>query len=236
MSVRIEMRHVITAAHLKNPVLLPTKQVEGRTFFKVSKADHQITRLLVQSKYQASERPLARTDVVERIVRIRNSALHSLLMQPPDDDEGKEDLGLDGPRQPRKAAEVDLPASLIVQVPDVEGVPGIDMRIELCTTRSSGLWVELTTDNINFLIEVVNRQIASGEIKNQHARDRVDEDDRMDMSEASAGVSYSYKRNCVRARTEVEGKQATKYFKIEQDMSEAIDRAKAWSRSSIATE
>jgi hypothetical protein len=238
MSVRIEMRHVISAAHLKNPVLLPTKEVESRTYFKVSKGDQQITRLLVQSKYQACDRPLSRTDVVERLVSLRNSAYHSLLMQPSDDDEGKEDLGLDGPPQPRKAAEVDLPASLIVQVPDVEGVLGIDMRIELCKTRSSGLWVELTTDNINFLIAVVNRQIASGEIKRQHARDRVDEDDRMDMSEASAGVSYSYKRSCVRARGVVEGKQATKYFKFETPelVGEAIDRAEAWSKSSIATE
>ena len=232
MSISVELRHVITVDHLKHPVLLPTKQIDGRTFFKVTKADPQLARLLVQSKYKPKDRPLARTDVIDRIVRLRNAALHEILVQPPDVEEGKEDIGIDGPRKARKVAEVVLPESLVGRIPDVEGVRGIDMRIELCTGRSWGLWAELTTENIEFLTKVVNRQIASGEIQHQHSRDR---DDRMDMTMASAGLTCAYTRNAIRAVQNVEGKQVTKFFKIGDDVSEAIGRATAWSTSSIAT-
>ncbi len=210
MSISVELRHVITVDHLKHPVLLPTKQIDCRTFFKVTKADPQLARLLVQKKYKPEHRPLARTDVIERIVRIRNTALHEFLVQSRDVEEGKEDIGIDGPRKARKVAEVVLPESLIVRIPDVEGVRGIDMRIELCTGRSWGLWAELTVENIEFLTKVVNRQIASGEIKNQHARERVDEDDRMDMAGVPAGLSCSYNRTAGRARRAREGNPGTK--------------------------
>lgn len=235
MPISLELRHVITVDHLKQPVMLPTKQIDGRPFFKVTKADPQLARLLVQNKYKPEHRPLARTDVIERIVRIRNAALHEFLVQPPDVEEGKEDIGIDGPRKARKVAEVVLPESLIVRIPDVEGVLGIDMRIELCTGRSWGLWAELTVENIEFLTKVVNRQIASGEIKHQHARERVGEDDRMDMTMESAGLTCAYTRNAIRAVQNVEGKQVTKFFKIGDDVSEAIGLATAWATSSIAT-
>jgi hypothetical protein len=232
MPISLELRHVITVDHLKQPVMLPTKQIDGRPFFKVTKADPQLARLLVQKKYKPEHRPLARTDVIERIVRIRNAALHEFLIQSPDVEEGKEDIGIDGPRKARKVAEVVLPESLIVRIPDVEGVRGIDMRIELCTGRSWGLWAELTVENIEFLTKVVNRQIASGEIHHQHSRDR---DDRMDMTMESAGLTCAYTRNAIRAVQNVEGKQVTKFFKIGDDPSEAIGLAKAWATSSIAT-
>jgi hypothetical protein len=235
MPISLELRHVITVDHLKQPVMLHTKQIDCRTFFKVTKADPQLARLLVQKKYKPEHRPLARTDVIERIVRIRNAALHEFLVQPPDVEEGKEDIGIDGPRKARKVAEVVLPESLIVRIPDVEGVRGIDMRIELCTGRSWGLWAELTVENIEFLTTVVNRQIASGEIHHHHPSRAGNVNDRMDMTMKSGTVTHARTRNAIRAVQNVEGKQVTKFFKIGHDVSEAIGRATAWSTSSIAT-
>lgn len=230
MSIRIENRPVISAGHLKTPMLLSTKVVDGFTYFRLSKSDQQITRLLVKEKFSPTDRPLSRSDVIERLVMLRNSAYHSLLMERPDDTEEKEDLGLDAPpKKPRKPSEVDMPASIVAEVPDVEGVEGVSMRMLLSNPKLP-LWVELTVANLDFLIEVVNRQIASGVIKRVHPRDAVGEDERVQLGSEHAGVSYSYKRSSIRARAQFDGRTATKYFKVQkpEDVDDAVKEAEAW--------
>ena len=223
MPISIESRLVVCGGHLKQPIMMPTQVVDDRSYFKLIKSDAQVARLLVP-KLDAYDRPLSRTDIVERLGSLRNSAYHALLLPP---DEGqKEDLGLDGPPKPRKASEVVMPTSILADV-EVEGMDGIQMRM-LLSKPGSPLWVEHTAENINFLIDVVCRQIASGVIKRVHPRQAVDEMDRVNSD--TKGVSYSYKRQCVRVKRHVGGKDVTKYFKVETPaaLDDALQDAEAW--------
>ena len=230
---------MITGGHLKTPV--PVKHfvtVQGTMYFKMCKSDAVMTRLFVSDATRLSGRPLSMTNIVEQLSGLRDMSYHDLAF-PKDETDGKEDLGLDAPSRPVPKALTELPASVSVFAPDIDGVSGLEMRVLMCKPGQP-LWLELNQENIQYLVEVVDRQISMGDIKRAHPRLAVDDIDRVHSD--IKGVSYSYKRNSVRVTGKVDGKVATKYFRVKsnESLEESMKDAAAWltenSPSSCTTE
>lgn len=215
---------------MKHPVAIKfTKTVEGAVFFKACKSDSAIMRLLVaEQPANWTSRPLSKTDVLEQLIGMRDSAFHELAAEPAEDEEGKEDLGLDDPRPQQRKNLAELPSTVVLQAPEIEGTTSVPMRV-LLSKPGQPLWLELKHENLRYLIEAVGRQISRGNIKRHHPRDEVDQTSRVDSG--VKGLSFDYKRQCFKAQRKMEGKVvATKFFKPkeEHDVDETINEAKAW--------
>ena len=92
----IEMRPVIVDVRRNETVLLrATKQVGDRHFWRVAKADPIVCRLLAGKSY-SSERLLSKTDIIDRLVKLRNQAVLELNSEPGP----MVDLGIDEPAAP----------------------------------------------------------------------------------------------------------------------------------------
>ena len=234
MALTIEYRPVISGAHLKSPIVLKDSQeVEGATYFKVVKSDAMIARLFVKDQEdRIHTRPLSKTDIVEQVSSLRNSAYYSLLEDEDEMNEGKEDLGLDGPvdrvlrrNRPRKSMD-ELPKVVTLSAPDITDIAGVQMRV-LMHKPGQALWVELNEANLNYFRLVVEQQIEKGDIKRHHARDTVDASAR--VVTGSKGVTFSYKRRSVRVKSSnSDGKPMQRYFKVQDNMDATVARASTW--------
>ena len=195
--IRVEHRVVISGGGLKGPVIVPeTRSVDGAEFIKVAKADRVLERVLCSGRSSSESRRLSRTDLA-------NSW-----------EEGKEDLGLDAPKSKRaRQSSVTLPPVIEIRGPTAGSVIGIPLKV-LPDAATKPLWVELTPANLEYLIAVVAVQRESGEIKRQHPRSLVGDEERVD-STGAPGVSYSYSRSAVRATAKGDaGQSVTRYFKV----------------------
>ena len=227
MALAIEYRPVVVGGHLKIPLPLKYFQtVEGSTFFKVCKGDPCTTRLLVEDVNHHCTRPLSMTNIIEELVCKRNCIYNSLAFAKAETEE-TEDLGLDAPAKTKAKDLSELPAVVTLQAPAVESIPGQEVKVLMAKTGRP-LWVELNTDNLQYLVGVIGCQIKSGTIKNAHIRSVLDDDAR--ISSDTKGVSYSYKRKSVRATGVANGKITTKYFKVMSDeqLQPMLDEAAAW--------
>lgn len=196
----IQTRPVVMSDCLREPVVLRSTQlVEGRTFWRVAKADQIVGRLLL-GKACSSERMLSRTDIIEQLVKLRNSKVAEL-MQPPGP---LEDLGLD--EQPEAApappAGRPMPPTVQILAPQIGDVPELSLVV-LSGLGQAPLWVELLPSVLEYLSEAVASQIAQGNVKrSKPSEHRV----------AHRGINFDAGRVAYRARRP-DGKQ--RYFREE---------------------
>lgn len=212
--IRVEHRVVISGGGLKGPVIVPeTRSVDGAEFIKVAKADRVLERVLCSGRSSSESRPLSRTDIIETLTIARNKKVNELVLAN-SLEEGKEDLGLDAPKSKRaRQSSVTLPPVIEIRGPTAGSVIGIPLNV-LPDAATKPLWVELTPANLEYLIAVVAVQRESGEIKRQHPRSLVGDEERVD-STGAPGVSYSYSRSAVRATAKGDaGQSVTRYFKV----------------------
>lgn len=224
---------IISGGHLKKPVAIKfTRVMDNTTYFKVTKSDPAIARLLVAETISWSSRPLSNTDILEQLIKLRDAAYYELASEPAE--EGKEDLGLDDPRPQKRISwgrgSSKLPAMVTLQAPDIEGLglTKVPLRV-LLSKPGQPLWLELKHENLQYLIQAVSKQISEGNIKRRHPRDELDQSSRVDSG--VTGLTFDYTRQCFKAKKKMEGKVvATKSFKPKEahDVDETIDEAKAW--------
>ena len=206
----------VSGGHLKKPVVIPqTQTVAGTVFFKLTKADQSVTRMLVKvMKY--GTRPLANTDVIEQLVAQRDAKCRAWQEVSEASAEGKEDLGLDDSQRRRKKRRVELPPTAVIVAPTIGDAAGTEM-IVLAHQPGTALWVELTGRSIGYLVEAVDHQLTQGTIKRNHPGSRVEETSRVSCTDI-AGLSYSYARKAFRATAKsADNKPATRYFREEDE-------------------
>ena len=159
----------------RKPVYLASSAwmvVDGNCFFKVSKREHPIIKLLA---FENDWRCLPRTDIIERLtILVSNSA------QQPQLEEGVEDLGIDAP-MPKKHRTQGVFDVVAVSPPDVGDVQyahfvtplgGEPVQMyALRGTLKDSLWIELTAPNIEYLQHVVRYQVSNETLKRQSTRD-----------------------------------------------------------------
>jgi len=167
----IEMRPVVVDVRRNETVLLrATRQVGDRHFWRVAKADQVVCRLLA-GKSSSSERLLSKTDIIDRLVKLRNEVV--LRLDP--ELAAMVDLGLDDPapqpaRKRSRAGDRVWPDYVTITSPAIGPTSSVDTRV-LPATGCSPLWVELTPDSVGYLASAVSEQIEQGAIKNRRPQD-----------------------------------------------------------------
>jgi hypothetical protein len=157
--------------HLKLPVFLTDrKEVDGKTFIKMIKVDWKIGRMLIGG-FVKNTRPLAKTDVIERLTKLRDDNFALALGGAGVDMNNApqhDDLGIDISTEHRPAVKrrrrALLPQTTVVSAPSVVGVEGIDMCVAL-DGPGKPLWMEFSGENLNYVSSVCRAQLRVGDIK-----------------------------------------------------------------------
>jgi hypothetical protein len=96
-----------------------------------------------------------------------------------------------------KVVVLSLPETCTIQAHIINDVDGIQMKVELCKP-SKGFWVELKSENIEYIRKSVLSQLSEGDVtRRTHKRSQLDELDRVDT--CVKNVFWSYERNMYRA-------------------------------------
>lgn len=213
MAIEIGRRLVASGGHLRSPVLIPeSMQIDGADYVKFCKSDWTTIRLLCGDG--VTGRPLAKTDILEKLAKMRNDVYNNIADNMFRGD--KEDLGLDvAPKRRRKIVEPEnMPITAELDAPSFEGFDAHRLRVRL--SKSGSLWIELTPRNLEYLHIAVTKQIADGL---QKAKPDASEQEVGVNLNGIKGLSFSASRNSIRAYTTCKGKVVTKYFKLGGDTS-----------------
>ena len=194
------------------------KDVEGITYFHLAKSIKKLETLFgVKGKSTSSVRPLAQTDLIEQLFSARARAVHALLCETDHVADPTEESGLDvSPARPQRTMS-SLPRSIMIQTPVVHDVSAIHMRV-LTSKANEKLFVELSSQNLEYLSTAIRAQIIDGKIKRESWSDLAPEADfdkhNLPCPEG-VSVSVSHKRASLRmAYDDCDGRH-TKYVKID---------------------
>lgn len=210
----VETRPVVFDRDAKDPFLLRAlREVAGRWFWQVAKADQVVTRLLLGSTPRG-ERPLSETDIIERLIRLRDDVVDKLANPPPEEDLGIE-VDRPKPMKRKPVAFADLPKIVTIDAPTIDDAEGQPFQA-LTSTGGRSLWLELTPAAIDYLQIVCRAQVESKAIKKRR---------QSAAAPCEPGVSYEKRRDAYRARRP--GNNEQKYFR-QRDYADAASSASGW--------
>jgi hypothetical protein len=185
----------VNAEFLVRAVSLPTQTLEGKNFFLCNKTSHPLKRvLLVGTPYGESAQQystaLERTDVIESIKAKRDVEWFRRMP-----------AAQSGQRRytSRESMPIvlGLPESVCISTPEVCGLASVPMLVAL-TKPSTGVLVELTTANLEWLRKAVVAQLDEGSCpKRKNKANALDDAER--VSTDVANVFWSYKKGLYRA-------------------------------------
>ena len=159
------------------------KIVEGRRFMRLCKGHSTTAAILCCRSSRPPHDVMPHTDIVEQIVALKDKAVKDAVNSA-ENSKAKTFRwrNKDVVRNFFSISEV-----CNIDVPETAGVPGVQMSV-LATKRgrSGTAWVELTSENIAFLSEVVAAQFAIGNISNKRVRSAC-RDDEGDAGDAGDG-------------------------------------------------
>lgn len=203
-------------------------EVDGNKFIKIVKSDGSVVRLLTGHSVGAS-RALARTDIVEALISLRNTRVDELVKASlPESNLAARDLGV-GPEHPRHTAKRmrryagQLPEVIEIEAPACKDVSSVKMNV-LRQRPDQPLWVELVPENLDYLRAYVCAQIEAGDVKQPAPGENRAEGV---PSSPAPGVVFARDRNAYRTRFKDEdGSRHTKDFK-QQSLAVAFARGGA---------
>jgi len=114
-----------------------------------------------QKKNNLPAHVLAKTDVIDQLIRTKNKAIRDLIV-------AGQDHGIQDKRcRSKKAREnkLMLPAYIDITTPSIEGVDSITMKVMTAAVGKNAsfqLWMELNSTTVDFVTTAVARQMASG--------------------------------------------------------------------------
>ena len=186
---------------------------DGSKFVKITKSDTAVIRLLTGHGVGTS-RSLARSDIIESLITLRNTKSDELLKESMSaTSRAADDLGqqTEHPRlqakRMRRAYDA-LPEVVEIEAPAFKDVGSIHMNV-LRQRPDQPLWVELTPENLDYLRSYVTAQIDDGSVKMQVPGANRPED--AEVSPAT-GVVWAEKRSRFRVRYKEDGEKHTKDF------------------------
>jgi len=134
-------------------------------YVRLAKTDARVSRLLCGRATRLS-RPLSSTDVIETLMELRDERFRALCDDTPS---CAEDLGLDHAhadpathrsKRRRSIASSTLPDIVEIEAPSKGTLDALLMNVML-HSPGKPLWVELTTDNLDYIRAWVNMQLSS---------------------------------------------------------------------------
>ena len=187
----------------------------GDRYAKFTKSDNRIVRLLYGST--PKDRVLAKTDILEVLVSLRNKkrdALLDELSKPPPDD-----LGIDADtervsKKRRRDLEHTLPQVITIDGPSFGSVEGIQLQVWLSRPEHP-LWLHVTPTNIDYMRAIVAAQIQADTLKRSRSN-RLEP-----IEQVAPGVVWAWDRKAYRARfKDNDGNRRTRDFKA---VDQAVD-------------
>ena len=216
-ALTIDHRPILSGGHLKEPVQLRhTTCVDGLIFWRVAKSDQVVLRLLWGRPHQ-TQRPLSKTNIVEKLSDLRNECIKNLAKA---EDDAVDDLGLDDDAN-SKSIKVDfnkLPSIIEIDAPTVGDAQGMRLKI-LPSKFHQPIWLELSIDVIEYLRKACWFQAEGDTISRNRPQHKATDD--------NIGVSWEERRQSFRARR-VSGK--CRYFSVKSygDIESARLAASEW--------
>jgi hypothetical protein len=182
MPLSLSMVPMFKGGNLQVPVTLDKCfEIEGKKFVSLSKGDRKVERLLLaesDAPRLKNQRTLANTDIIEQLRQLREDMYvtvgSSLLPEKP-----IIDLGMNGEATQESAVAINkkinkmkilIPNVVLISTPAIGHVAGASMNVILECHAKAPLVVELTTANIDYLVQVVAFQILNGTIRHCHPR------------------------------------------------------------------
>jgi uncharacterized protein len=217
----------------KKPLYIDVTMVDGGCenhvqvpFFVLKKSDCKMSRLLITNHDDTSDtRPLSRTNIIETIRSHRDTVFWDLV--------GAKRRRMTKTDRVKSVVVEDTVATINIKSTD-DDTPEFTMRV-LAQSPKTQLHIELTVENIEYLQNVISKQVSRADIKIQHTRHRTPEDKRFDNGGCS-GISAHYddgsdiKALLVKHRLQ-DGAIKTKTIKVDGDIDRAHLLAKdAWDK------
>ena len=237
MSAVLDSVTVTTPEFPSGVTFLHWDTVCGRKYVKMAKSDPKVIRLITNHGH-GNERSLASTDIIEQLIKLRNERRSKLL------EDGKqraaaaslhkEDLGIDQapPAKRSKVVEVDLPEVIDVQTPAMEGVEPIVMSVML-GSPSAPLWMELSTQNVDFVRKYAAAEISAGDTKRSRGKEQPEIEQ---IVSASPKVVWAKDRCSFRARVKSDdGRVKYKDFKPASMSPDDVSQAGASAARYVAS-
>lgn len=215
----VETSVTVTAPWLSKGVTLQSWVQKGESkFCRICKSDALIVRLLTGHGI-GTARQLARTNVIEHLLRLREKKRADACESAEKAESSKaEDLGIDAPLPKRKKAALSsvLPDIVTIDSPPIHGVGGITMKVLLGDHPLAPLFVELTSENIDYLHAYAQAQIDEGTVHCPTPGSGKPQENKIEPP--ATGVIWSFERGAFRARYLDEfGRKRTRDFRPEND-------------------
>ena len=217
---RVHMSSVVAAMSVTAPWLTSAvyirelKEAMGRTFFKLTKSNDRVARLLV-GKSSTDVRGLTPTTIVEAVADARSAKQAQIMAACSSDPAEQESLGIDEPA--RKKAKVDF--NMLLECAEVTiDIDPVGSHRMFVLLGDGPVWVEMTVATIDFLHDVAARQLQSAKTVPMDKGEAID---------VAKGVVWVKARRAYRARywCDETKKLKTKDFRAKGESDEHMDLA-----------
>ena len=170
MSIEVRSVFAVDAPHLTSPWLPKTKTVDGVTYCRLQKWDRGLIRFAKGEALDFRNKAGQSFNIalMDDLCRLRNTACDSEFKRI--GNQGSADDGVKKPKYTRKARRTDeqiLPSSVVVTLPTVvlpDGavIDGFDVRALVEGIRTSEIYLEMTTETMTYIWEVVQKSQSRG--------------------------------------------------------------------------
>ena len=171
MSCAIRSCYFLEAPHLQKPWFLDTKEVSNKVLVRLNKWDYGLVRFACNRtlNFKKGTHELSNTHIMDKLCQLRNVACDKLFMDhaQQDSEEGKKGKKRKYCRVAKASDLVLLPEMFELDLPAIKVNDGriIDGHITYALTegvRSSNVYVELTTENMNYIHDCAANSTARG--------------------------------------------------------------------------
>ena len=220
MAVIISDAVELAMQHLKTPLFIPVKHVDGVRFFNLLKKDKKVERMLIKNGGNA--RMLTDTTIIETVTQLRDEAYWQEL--------GKRDsckrlrytkeLAAKAISLDDEIVTIDLPA-----IPDV--VETTPAQVLFAKPGTGSMYIEMSESIISYLSRAVSSQ------RSNVAGDTIQRDTQ--CVSTMKGVSMDYKQNKIRAiKRDADGKRKSRSFPIKTfGFADAVCKAEQFVQAQI---
>ena len=140
-------------------------KIDGVTFAKMCKSDSSVRRLALAKCDDTQSMSLGRALVFDQIIEKRDAIVDDLTAKAVAAMNGDEFEALDidaTPTRKRKEPDVDIPEVATIMGPSHNDVDGINIKVRLM--KGKALWLEVTPDVVEYLMNMCQSQVMSDDI------------------------------------------------------------------------
>ena len=152
-----------------------SKMVDNQLYVRLLKSESLTCNLMNVKRTKDMARPLSHTDILEQLVALRNKKYKEVTKLPVEETLSIFDTAERKSKKNAAAALHELPEVLTIMAPTIDDIDGIEIKTTLEKPHVYAVYVECSTNVIEYLSKVCRYQIDAGAVKRQHPRTAADE-------------------------------------------------------------